>query len=61
MMDGLGRNLSEAELKAMVDTVDADGSGEIDFEEFLIIMARSYTLILSHLLPFASFSNAAQT
>jgi Ca2+-binding EF-hand superfamily protein len=41
MMDGLGRNLSEAELKAMVDTVDADGSGEIDFEEFLIIMARS--------------------
>ena len=32
-------NLSDSELKAMVDTVDEDGSGEIDFEEFLIIMA----------------------
>ena len=36
----MGRSLSDAELRTMVADVDVDGSGEIDFDEFLIIMAR---------------------
>ena len=39
VMRSLGQNLSPAEVKEMVDTVDADGNGEVDFEEFLTMMA----------------------
>lgn len=40
VMNALGQNPTEAELKAMVDEVDADGSGEIDFPEFLTMLAH---------------------
>jgi troponin C len=36
----LGQNPSEAELQEMVDEVDDDGSGTIDFEEFTQMMAK---------------------
>ena len=35
-----GDDPTAAELKAMVDEVDADGSGEIDFPEFLTMLAK---------------------
>ena len=40
MMRALGMEPSEVELKDMINEVDADGSGDIDFPEFLAMMAR---------------------
>lgn len=40
IMRSLGQNPSEAELQDMVNKIDADGNGVIDFEEFLTLMAR---------------------
>ena len=39
-MEGLGQQVDEEELKEMVAVSDTDGSGEIDFPEFLGLMAR---------------------
>mmetsp|Transcript_123378 Transcript_123378/g.349528 ORF Transcript_123378/g.349528 Transcript_123378/m.349528 type:complete len:161 (+) Transcript_123378:71-553(+) len=39
LMRSLGQNPGEAELETMVNEVDADGSGTIDFPEFLSLMA----------------------
>ena len=39
VMRSLGQNLSEDELKAMIEEVDTDKSGTIDFQEFLGLMA----------------------
>ncbi|CAF4743070.1 unnamed protein product, partial [Rotaria sp. Silwood2] len=36
----LGQNPTEAELQDMINEVDADGNGTIDFPEFLTLMAR---------------------
>ncbi|KAL7465256.1 hypothetical protein ACHAXS_005584 [Conticribra weissflogii] len=38
LMKNLGQALSDAELDAMMDEVDTDGNGEIDFEEFKTMM-----------------------
>ena len=35
-----GHNPTEAELQDMINEVDADGNGTIDFPEFLSLMAR---------------------
>ena len=40
VMRSLGQNPTEAELADMVNEVDADGNGTIDFPEFLTMMAR---------------------
>lgn len=40
VMRSLGQNPTEAELSDMVNEVDADGNGTIDFPEFLTMMAR---------------------
>ena len=40
MMRSLGQNPTEAELQDMINEVDADGTGTIDFPEFLALMAR---------------------
>ena len=40
MMRSLGQNPTEAELQDMINEVDADGNGTIDFGEFLNLMAR---------------------
>ena len=39
-MRSLGQNPTEAELQDMINEVDADGNGTIDFTEFLSLMAR---------------------
>lgn len=40
VMRSLGQNPTESSLKQMIMEVDADGSGTIDFPEFLTLMAR---------------------
>jgi hypothetical protein len=40
VMRSLGQNPTEAELQDMINEVDADGNGTIDFPEFLMLMAR---------------------
>ncbi|CUV04437.1 calmodulin [Cryptosporidium parvum Iowa II] len=40
VMRSLGQNPTEAELLDMINEVDADGNGTIDFPEFLSLMAR---------------------
>ncbi|KAM3185934.1 Calmodulin [Hymenolepis weldensis] len=40
VMRSLGQNPTESELQDMINEVDADGNGTIDFPEFLTMMAR---------------------
>ncbi|KAH3713721.1 calmodulin-A-like [Dreissena polymorpha] len=40
VMRSLGQNPTETELQAMINEVDADGNGTIDFPEFLTMMAK---------------------
>ena len=40
VMRSLGQNPTEAELQDMINEVDADGDGVLDFPEFLTMMAR---------------------
>jgi calmodulin len=40
VMRSLGQNPSESELLDMINEVDTDGDGTIDFQEFLAMMAR---------------------
>lgn len=40
VMRSLGRQTTEQEVKDMIKEVDTDGNGEIDFQEFLDLMAR---------------------
>jgi calmodulin len=39
VMRSLGQSSTEEELREMVEEVDADGSGAIDFQEFLTLLA----------------------
>jgi len=40
VMRSLGQNPTEAELQDMINEVDADGNGTIDFPEFLCLMSK---------------------
>ena len=39
-MRSLGQNPTEAELQDMINEVDIDGSGSIEFNEFLMMMSK---------------------
>jgi Ca2+-binding EF-hand superfamily protein len=40
VMRSIGQNPTDAELQDMINEVDADGNGTVDFPEFLTMMAR---------------------
>ena len=40
VMKSLGQNPTEAELQEMINEIDIDGNGEIDFDEFLLLMVK---------------------
>lgn len=40
VMKALGQNLSEADLKKIIASVDTDGDGTISFQEFLAVVAK---------------------
>merc|ERR1712106_1314136 len=40
VMNSLGQKPTAAELETMINEVDIDGNGEIDFDEFLTMMAK---------------------
>ncbi|KAJ7267398.1 calmodulin [Mycena rebaudengoi] len=42
VMRSLGQNPTEAELQDMINEVDVDGNGTIDFDEFLAMMAKKF-------------------
>ncbi|KAI0244604.1 Calmodulin-2, partial [Massospora cicadina] len=41
VMRSLGQNPTEAELQALINDIDTDGNGTVDFAEFLTLMARN--------------------
>ena len=40
VMRSLGQTVTDADLREMINEVDADGSGTLDFAEFVTMMAR---------------------
>merc|ERR1712234_32265 len=44
IMRSIGQNPSEAEIQDMVNTVDKDGTGNIDFPEFLLMMTLKHNV-----------------
>ncbi|KAJ9467944.1 putative calmodulin-like protein 2 [Diplonema papillatum] len=42
VFSSFGQDLNDAEIQSMINEVDADGSGEIEFEEFLLLMMSNF-------------------
>ena len=39
-MNALGQNPTDDEVKQIIEDVDADGDGDVNFEEFLVMIAK---------------------
>ena len=50
----LGQNPTPQELKEMVEEIDVDGSGSIDFDEFRLMMVKQLEVVPSVLCFFVS-------
>ena len=37
-MKNLGENLTDAEIEEMINEADDDGDGEVDYDEFVLMM-----------------------
>ena len=59
VMRSLGQDPTEAELQDMINEVDANGNGTIDFPEFLTMMARYTRKMKENLEAFTASSGAA--
>lgn len=40
-MEALGRHLTPAQIQRIIKEVDVNGNGSIDFDEFLVVMAKA--------------------
>lgn len=40
MLQSLGQNPTEQELEEIINEVDIDGNGEVDFNEFVLLMSK---------------------
>lgn len=47
MMESLGHRMTDSELDRMFDKIDIDGSGAIDFSEFVSFMRQEYEVPVS--------------
>ena len=41
VMEGLGERLSEEEIERLIREIDYDGDGEVDFDEFMVLMVKT--------------------
>merc|ERR1712032_78751 len=43
VMQSLGQHPTDAELRDMINEIDVDGNGTVDFDEFIVMMAKKFT------------------
>ena len=41
VMEGLGERMNEEEIERLIKEIDFDGNGEVDFDEFMVLMVKT--------------------
>ena len=44
VIQGVGENIDQAKVDEMIVAIDFDRNGEVDFEEFLVLMVKTLTI-----------------